>query len=175
MTLPLLNGEKAFYVRAALGALVGISAIGWLSTHLPAHSVLLIGSFGASAVIVFAAPHALMAHPRALIGGNLIGALVGVMVATYVPLPPWMLAGIAVSGAVFVMLLTNTLHAPGGAAALIAVHGAQEMAEGWYFVIEILLGALILGAIAMIVHNLPGPGRVGYPGPRLEPPPDQTR
>ncbi len=165
-----MKPDVAFYVRASLGALIGIGIIGWLSTHLPQHSVLLVGSFGASAVIVFAAPHALMAHPRALLGGNFIGALIGVLVAKYVPFDPWLLAAIAVSVAIFVMLVTNTLHAPGGATALIAVHGAQEMTVGWYYVVAIVIGALILGAIALVVHNLPGPGRVGYPLATLKPP-----
>ncbi|CAF4022253.1 unnamed protein product, partial [Rotaria sp. Silwood1] len=41
---------------------------------------LLIGSFGASAAIIFGAPRSQLAQPRSLIGGHLIGAICGCIV-----------------------------------------------------------------------------------------------
>ena len=155
--------NPAFILRGFIGAMVAIGLIGWLSTHLPPHWVLLVGSFGASSVIVFSLPHTKAARPKALLLGNLLGASIGVAVVNFVPLEPWFLAALAVAGAIAVMAITDTIHPPGGAAALIAVHGAQGAAEGWYFIIAVMIGAVILGATAYAAHNLPGPGRVGYP------------
>ena len=155
--------NNALIIRGFLGALVGIGAIGWLSTHLPPHWVLLIGSFGASSVIVFAMPHTHAAQPKALLLGNLIGATIGVLIANFVPVEEWLAAALAVSGAIAVMALTDTTHPPGGAAALIAVHGTEGISESWYFIIAVFIGAAILGVVAYATHNIPGPGRVGYP------------
>ncbi len=155
--------NPAFILRGFVGATVAIGAIGWLSVHLPPHWVLLIGSFGASSVIVFSLPHSKPAQPKALLLGNAMGAIVGVGVANFVPLEPWAVAAIAVAGAVALMAITDTTHPPGGAAALIAVYGTQGVAEDWYFVIAVMIGAVILWATAYATHNLPGPGRVGYP------------
>ena len=155
--------NPAFILRGFIGTLVAIGTIGWLSTHLPLHWVLLIGSFGASSVIVFSMPHSKAAQPRALLLGNLLGAIVGVVVANFVPLEPWAMSALAVAGAIAAMAITDTIHPPGGAAALIAVHGSQGVTEGWYFIIAVMIGAAILGLTAYAAHNLPGPGRVGYP------------
>lgn len=155
--------NNALIIRSFLGALVGIGVIGWLSTHLPPQWVLLIGSFGASSVIVFSMPHTHAAHPKSLLLGNLIGATVGVLIANFVPVDQWVAAALAVSGAIALMALTDTTHPPGGAAALIAVHGTEGISESWYFVIAVAIGAVILGLVAYATHNIPGPGRVGYP------------
>ena len=157
------NNGPAFIFRGFVGTIVAIGFIGWLSTNLPPHWVLLIGSFGASSVIVFSLPHTKSAQPKALLLGNGLGAIVGIGVANFVPLDPWAVSALAVAGAVAAMAITDTTHPPGGAAALIAAHGTQGATEGWYFAIAVMVGAIILGITAYITHNLPGPGRVGYP------------
>ncbi len=47
----------------------------WLSQN---DGLLLIGSFGASAVLLYGGPRSPLAQPRNLIGGHLVSALVGV-------------------------------------------------------------------------------------------------
>ena len=65
-----------------LGAFLGIGAVaymnyGWLDqTGL----LLLIGSFGASAVLIYGAIKSPLAQPRNLLGGHVISALIGVTV-----------------------------------------------------------------------------------------------
>ena len=57
-----------------LGAVIGIGVCGWLSAHYfePRDLSLLIGSFGASAVLVYGAIKSPLAQPRNLIGGHVI-------------------------------------------------------------------------------------------------------
>src|SRR5512139_1733592 len=63
-----------------IGAVIGIGVCGWLSTRYfePRDLTLLIGSFGASAVLVYGAIKSPLAQPRNLIGGHIISGLTGV-------------------------------------------------------------------------------------------------
>ena len=75
-----------------LGAFLGIGAVayindGWLEqTDL----FLLIGSLGASAVLIYGAIKSPLAQPRNLVGGHLISALIGVTAfKLLLPIPGW--------------------------------------------------------------------------------------
>lgn len=109
---------------------------------------LLIGSFGASAVLLFAAPSAELSQPRNLIGGHLISAVIAVLLVKLCG-PTFFAVGLAVGLAIAAMYLTHTLHPPGGATALIGVMGSA----GFDFV-PVLLGTIILLLNAMLVNNL---------------------
>jgi CBS-domain-containing membrane protein len=81
---------------------------------------LLIGSFGASAVLLFGAAESPLAQPRNLLGGHLLSA--GVAVAIVAMGTTGMYAvSLAVGISIFLMYLTRTIHPPGGATALIGV------------------------------------------------------
>lgn len=141
-----------------LGSVIGIAACGWLSTLYfePRDATLLIGSFGASAVLVYAAIKSPLAQPRNLIGGHVISALVGVAVYQSMGYVVWIAAAMAVSLAIVAMLITKTLHPPGGATALIAVIGGPEIHQlGYmYALLPSGLGALVLLLIALVINNL---------------------
>ena len=151
-------------VRAAdiawswLGAFLGIGAVAWLNGQvLDGESVvLMIGSFGASAVLVYGAVRSPLAQPRNLVGGHVLSALVGVACRDVFHQIPWFAAALAVATAIAVMHLTRTLHPPGGATALIAVTGGAKIVKlGYlYAAIPVASGALILLAVAVVVNNL---------------------
>jgi CBS-domain-containing membrane protein len=140
-----------------LGSFIGIGLCGYFSSHFfePRDTTLLVASFGASAVLVYGAVKSPFAQPRNLIGGHVLSALIGVG-AYYLFGSTWIGAAIAVSFAVSVMLLTHTLHPPGGATALLAVIGSAQIHKiGFlYAVLPIGLGAVILLFIAIIINNL---------------------
>jgi CBS-domain-containing membrane protein len=112
-----------------LGAFLGISAVALihydflLKSDLP----MIIGSFGASAVLIYGAPHSPLARPRNMIGGHILSAIVGVSCFMLVGNIAWLACALAVSTAIAVMHVTNTLHPPGGATALIAVIGSSRI------------------------------------------------
>ncbi|MHB0915242.1 MAG: HPP family protein [Thermoleophilia bacterium] len=141
-----------------LGSLLGIGICGYLSASYfePRDSTLIIGSFGASAVLIYAAIETPLAQPRNLLGGHVISALVGVSCYLLFGGTPWLAAALAVSLAIVAMLLTGTLHPPGGATALIAVVGGEGIHDlGFlYALVPAGLGALILLAVALLVNNL---------------------
>ena len=148
---------------AFLGSFLGISTIGLMGEYLRglAHTdkVFLIGSFGASAVLVYAAANSPLAQPRNVVGGHLLGALVGVTTARLVGAPEllWLGAALAVSFSIVAMIVTKTLHPPGGATALLAVIGSERIrAMGYAYVLfPVLAGVLILVGIALVVNNIP--------------------
>lgn len=117
---------------------------------------LLIGSFGASAVLVFGAVQSPLAQPRNLLGGHGISAFTGVSIGLLFPDIPWFAACLAVSTAIALMLLTKTLHPPGGATALIAVTGGEGIRQlgYWYVLVPCLAGACLMLLIALVVNNM---------------------
>lgn len=73
-------------------------------------SLFLIGSFGASAVLAYGAPHAPFSQPRNIIGGQCISAIVGVSVYLLLGDAGIFASPLAVSLAIVAMQLTGTVH-----------------------------------------------------------------
>jgi CBS-domain-containing membrane protein len=140
------------------GAVIGIGICGYLSSKYfePRDLTLIIGSFGASAVLVYGAIKSPLAQPRNLIGGHIIGGLIGVACYKLFGATPWVAGAFAASFAIAAMLVTKTLHPPAGATALIAVIGGKKVHDlGFlYAFIPAGLGALILLIIALLVNNM---------------------
>lgn len=144
---------------SAIGSFIGILAIFELGKMLPLaqHDALfLVGSFGASAVLIYGVPKSPYAQPRNLVLGHSLSAVVGVSCALLLRQHPALAAALAVSLAISVMHLSNTIHPPGGATALIAVIGSEQIHQMayWYVLSPIFMGALILLLVALVVNNL---------------------
>jgi CBS-domain-containing membrane protein len=141
-----------------IGAVIGIGICGYLSSRYfePRDLSLLIGSFGASAVLVYGAIKSPLAQPRNLLGGHIISGLVGVACYQLFGDTLWLAAALGVSLAIVTMLFTKTLHPPGGATALIAVIGGPKVHSlGFlYAFVPAGTGALVLLAVALVVNNL---------------------
>ena len=150
----LSTGEK---LRSGLAAFGGIFLVGWVSSFFitGAGLPLIVASMGASAALLFAASHSPLAQPWPLVGGNIISALVGVTVAKFMP-DPVLGAAFAVSLSVLIMLLTHSLHPPGGGIALIPFQGDASLhALGYHFVLlPVGLNVLILLAAGVLINNL---------------------
>lgn len=141
-----------------IGAFLSIYCITVLGTYLEIGKVglFLIGSFGASAVLVYGLPLAALSQPRNLVGGHFMSAFVGVTVFIVVGEHFALASALAVSLAIVVMQFTRTMHPPGGATALIAVIGGEKIhALGYMYLINpVLIGALIMLLVALVVNNL---------------------
>lgn len=151
--------EKSNMIWSWIGSFLGIFAIAVFHNGILGDNDLglVIGSFGASAVLVYGAIHSPLAQPRNLIGGHILSAIVGVI--SYKVFHDHMLfaAAFAVSTSILVMQLSLTLHPPGGATALIAVLGSEQIHDlGFFYVIyPVFTGAVILLVIALLVNNIP--------------------
>lgn len=142
-----------------IGAFLGIAPLAIINFHLfeGTDRVMIIGSFGASAVLIYGAIRSPLAQPRNLMGGHVISAVIGVAAHTVLGHHIWLAAPISVATAIAVMHATKTLHPPGGATALIAVIGGEKIHDlGYlYAIVPAGLGALIMLVVALIINNIP--------------------
>ena len=149
--------EREHWV-SSVGGLVGIFAVLWVSHFwLGGHGgVLAIASMGASAVLLFAAPHGALSQPWPVLGGHLVSALVGVTCARWLGGEPMLAASLAVALSIAAMYGLRCLHPPGGATALYAVLGGETVhALGYgYLFSPVLLNVVVLLAVA-VVFNYP--------------------
>jgi CBS-domain-containing membrane protein len=142
-----------------VGAFLGIAAVAYIHYHIleKTDMVMVIGSFGASAVLIYGAIKSPLAQPRNLIGGHVFSAIIGVTSYQLLHSSMWLAGAVAVATAIAFMHATKTLHPPGGATALIAVIGSEKIHDlGYlYAVIPAGLGAVIMLIIALMVNNIP--------------------
>ena len=141
-----------------IGAFIGVGLVSFLHFNLFSGTdlVMLIGSFGASAVLIYGAIGSPLAQPRNLLGGHVFSAVVGVSCFRLFSSQLWLASAVAVATAIALMQMTGTVHPPGGATALIAVIGSPEIHElGYlYAFIPVGTGALIMLAVALAVNRL---------------------
>ncbi|MFP9116247.1 HPP family protein [Flavobacterium sp. RNTU_13] len=153
----LVDAREHFW--AFVGSFVGLGIIAYLQygSNLNQNDlVFLIGSFGASCVLVYGVIESPLAQPRNLIGGHLVSAVIGVSVQKLLPDLLWVAAPLAVSLSIIAMQITKTLHPPGGATALIAATASPQIRSlGYMYVLSpVLSGCLILLVVALIFNNL---------------------
>ena len=144
---------------AWIGSFIGIAAVSLIHYKLLDHTglMMILDSFGASAVLIYGAIRSPLAQPRNLLGGHILSAFIGVTAFQWLGSEPWIAAAVAVSTSIALMHLTKTLHPPGGATALIAVIGGESVHNlGYlYVVMPTALGASVMLIVALIVNNIP--------------------
>lgn len=134
-------------VAGAAGGAVAIGAMEWFSafSEFPLASI----PFATSIVLVMGSPDAEPAQPRALVGGHLVSALVGLAVLAVTGPEAWA-AALAVGLAIVAMHVTRTFHPPAGINPLLIVTNAMP----WTFLaVPVGAGALMLAAFAWAWHN----------------------
>lgn len=142
-------------LRTAVGSFAGIGLVAWLTYYFK--MPLLAPSFGATAVLLYAACHVPMAQPRNAIGGHLISAALGVLTFQLFGQTWWSIA-LGVTLAITAMVFSGTLHPPGGATAFVAVYTGQDFS---FVVTPIAVGVILMVLVALVTNNLGKRGR--YP------------
>jgi CBS-domain-containing membrane protein len=138
-------------VRAGAIACAGIGgAIGALAYGSFELGVLLVlGSFGSSAVLLFAYADSPFAQPRSIIGGHVISSAVGLLVLALAGRHWWAL-GLAVALAAALMMAARSVHPPAGSNPIIVFLAMPD----WHFLLfPTLAGALALVAIGVLYHR----------------------
>lgn len=151
--------EKSNLFWSWIGSFFGIFSISYFHVGIleDADLTLVIGSFGASAVLVYGAVNSPLSQPRNLMGGHIISAIIGVISFKLFSGNILFCSAFAVATSIFLMQMTLTLHPPGGATALIAVIGSEKIHSlGFFYVlIPVTSGAFILLIIALVINNIP--------------------
>jgi CBS-domain-containing membrane protein len=133
---------------AFIGGFLAIAAVALLAQSLQV--ALVLGSFGASCVLVFGYPDVPFSQPRNVILGHLLSTLIGL---TFVHLcgPHWWSVSLAVGSAIAVMMITRTVHPPAGSNPVIVF----LMQPAWSFALfPTLAGAVVIVLVALLFHNL---------------------
>ncbi|MFZ3124888.1 MAG: HPP family protein [Acidovorax sp.] len=154
LPLPPKPTAKAVFL-AWLGGVIAISVVAGLTSLLA--MPLVLGSFGATCVLVFGYPDVPFSQPRNIICGHVLSSLIGLIFLAVFG-PHWWAAGLATGTAIAIMMATRTVHPPAGSNPVI-VFLSQP---GWGFLLyPTLAGALIITIVAALYNNATRPSN--YP------------
>jgi len=150
------NSDKALPPRPSLSSI----ALAWLGSSLAIAAVallgqvsnqpLILGSFGASCVLLFDFPDAIFSRPRNLIGGHVLCSLIGLSFFKFVS-PEWWGMALAVGTALAVMLSTRSVHPPAGSNPVIIFLTQPDWQFLWF---PTLTGAIALLFLSRIFQKL---------------------
>ena len=132
---------------AWLGGVLAIAAVAALTDFLSV--ALVLGSFGASCVLVFGYPDVPFSQPRNVVAGHVISSLVGLIFLAVFG-PHWWAVALAVGTAIALMMLTRTVHPPAGSNPVIVF--LTQPAWG-FLLFPTLVGALVVVAVALVYNN----------------------
>lgn len=142
--------KRCYLFQAALAGLTVAAALTFFDV---VHQPVIIAAFAASGFVAFTMPHREISRPRCLVGGYATAILVGLLVniATEVPIEHYMaqkslnvlFGGVAVAGAMFMMTILNTEHAPATSVALGLV------INEWTFlmIFKLMIGITIISTV----------------------------
>ena len=139
-------------LATALAAAGLVGGLTFLTRELEV--LLLLGSFAASALIVFAYPDSPFAQPRNVLLGHLIGSACGLAAAHLLP-GRWWAAALAVGVAIGLMKAARAVHPPACSNPLIVL--ASHPAPWTFLLCPTLAGAALIVATALLYHNLRRP------------------
>ncbi len=115
-------------------------------------AILVMGTFGASCLIVFSYPDSPFAQPRNVVCGHLMGAIIGLICFKLLG-PAWWSAGLAVALTIIAMKSSRTVHPPATSNPLIFFLIKSQ--PHWSFMLfSTFMGACAIILIALFVHNL---------------------
>lgn len=132
---------------AWLGGVLAIAAVAALTNTLSV--ALVLGSFGASCVLVFGYPDVPFSQPRNVIAGHFISSLIGLLFLSVFG-PHWWSVALAVGTAIALMMLTRTVHPPAGSNPVIVFLSQPAWGFLWF---PTLFGAVVVVAVALIYNN----------------------
>ena len=136
-------------IISAFGAFLCISALAYINSF-DESNLWLIPPFGASMVLVMAVHESPLAHPKNVFFGHVISAFSGVFVFAIFGFSS-LSVGLGVGLAIFLMMLTKTIHPPAGANPIIAILGAKGVG---FIIIPVAAGASFIVLFAIIYNKL---------------------
>lgn len=143
-------------LRSVLGAFLGLMLVLTMAKFLGEIGGIdewLMASLGASALLVFALPQSPMSQPWAVIAGNTLSALVGILTIHLVHDPKFAMP-LAASLSILGMFIFRCLHPPAAAVALIVVLG--HITHYRYAFFPVMVDSILLVLVGAVYSNLTG-------------------
>jgi CBS-domain-containing membrane protein len=151
-----IGGQQTPPVRSDLNKIivssvvVGLVIAGLTYLDREIGTLLLLGTFGATAFIVFTYPDSPFAQPRNVLGAHIIGATIGLLCLQFIG-PQWWSLGIAVGLTVALMKFLGVVHPPATSNSIVVFLTNPT----WLFLVcPTIAGALIIVVLALFYHNM---------------------
>ncbi|KLE01943.1 HPP family protein [Aliarcobacter butzleri] len=133
---------------AFIGSFIAITIIGYLTKNY--NNLLVMGSFGASCVLLFGFPKSPFSQPRNVIFGHFISSLTGLSFLHFVG-NDYISMALALATAIALMMTTKTVHPPAGSNPLIIF----LLGVNWdYLIFPTLVGSVVLVIVSLFYNNL---------------------
>jgi CBS-domain-containing membrane protein len=139
--------RKSHIALAVGGAIVALSTLSYLATKTP--GLFLLGSVGASALLIFVLPEAPLSQPRSVVLGHLSASAIALGCLALFG-TPWWGVGVATGLSIGFMMLTRTLHPPAGSNAMIVFLTKPAWSV---LLLSTLASTVALIAIAVVYHR----------------------
>lgn len=133
---------------AWIGGFIAICLVGYLTNSL--EILLVMSSFGASCVLLFAFPSSPFSQPRNVILGHFFSTLVG-LIFLYLFGDVWWAMAMALAISISIMMYTKTVHPPAGSN---PVNVFLLNADFDFLFTTTLLGSVFLVLVALLYINL---------------------
>ena len=134
---------------SSLGAIICISLIAYLDKYFDG-AIWLIPPFGATMVLVMAVHSSPLAQPKNIILGHILSALSGVIILLLIG-DSFLALGIAVGLAVFIMMMTKTIHPPAGANPIIVILTGASIE---FVFLPVAIGSIIIVIFAVVYNRI---------------------
>ncbi len=136
---------------AATGGFICILLLSFLNGFNDIY-VWLIPPFGATMVLVMSVHDSPLAQPKNIFFGHVLSGLSGLIVVTLVGSNMYCL-GLGVGLAIFVMMITNTVHPPAGGNPLIVIIGDQTF---HFIFMPLAAGSVFIILFGIAFHKIIG-------------------
>lgn len=131
-----------------VGSFLAIAIIGYFTKTY--NNLLIMGSFGASCVLLFGFPKSPFSQPRNIILGHFISSLIGLLFLNFIG-DNYISMSLALATAISLMIATRTVHPPAGSNPIIIF----LLGSSWdYLIFPTLIGSLILVIVSLFYNNL---------------------
>jgi CBS-domain-containing membrane protein len=134
-----------------LGGVITIATLYLLSVEYGVVDCFL-APFGASCALVMGAPGAPFVQPRNVIGGNVLSAVIGLIVFRVFGQTAWWTLALAIGVAMALMVATKTFHPPAAVTVLLPV--LMEISDFTWVLLPVGVGAVIVVGIGILYNNI---------------------
>ena len=134
---------------AATGGFLCILILSFLNGFNEAY-IWLIPPFGATLVLVMSVHESPLAQPKNIFFGHVLSGLSGLIIITLIGSNIYCL-GLGVGLAIFIMIITNTVHPPAGGNPLIVILGDQTLS---FILMPLAVGSVIIILFAVIYNKI---------------------
>jgi CBS-domain-containing membrane protein len=143
--------ERSSLKKIVVSALaVGLVIAGLTYLDREIGTVVLLGTFGATSLLVFVYPDSPVSQPRSVLGAHIIGATMG-LICFHTIGHQWWSLGIAVGLTVALMKFLGVVHPPATSNPIVVFLNKA----GWLFILSpTIAGALIIIFLALFYHNM---------------------